>query len=117
MESMMQSHQYQQDTNDDSNHDYLANERCVMFLDLRLHKQGVVSLGHCCFTLGDLRRSADLRVDWLLRERIRTDTAARHKAEKAERPRPASNAGLMCSDLAGPVHALPSRPSEETETP
>jgi hypothetical protein len=51
----------------------------------------------------DLCRSVDidLRVNWLLRERIRADTAACHKAEKPPADR---------SDLAGSVHALPPPP-------
>ena len=45
----MKSNKYQQETNDDSNRDHLANERCMMFFDLRLHKriQSAVNLGHC----------------------------------------------------------------------
>ena len=65
------------------------------------------------------------RVNWLLRERIRADTAARHKAENllpilaaaAERPRPASNAGLIPSGLAGPVHTLRRRRREAAGAP
>src|SRR5208282_6174206 len=46
----MQSHQYQHNTNDNSNRYHLAHERCMMFLDLRFHKrvQSAVNLGHCC---------------------------------------------------------------------
>jgi hypothetical protein len=31
--------------------DHLANERCMMFLDLRVDKwiKSAVNLGHCCF--------------------------------------------------------------------
>ena len=44
----MYSDQYQHDTNDNSNRDNLANERCVTFFDLRLHKRShcVIKLGH-----------------------------------------------------------------------
>ena len=42
---------YQQETNDGSNRDHLANERCVMFLDSHFDKriQSAVNLGHGCF--------------------------------------------------------------------
>ena len=47
----MEPYQYQQETNDGSNRDHLANERCVMFLDLHFDKriQSAVNLGHGCF--------------------------------------------------------------------
>jgi predicted adenine nucleotide alpha hydrolase (AANH) superfamily ATPase len=47
----MQPDQYQHNTNEDSNRDHLANERCVMFLDLRFDEriQSAVNLGHGCF--------------------------------------------------------------------
>jgi hypothetical protein len=49
--SLKQRHQYQQEANDGSKRDYLARERRIMFLDLRLHKriQSAVNLGHCYF--------------------------------------------------------------------
>jgi hypothetical protein len=49
--SVMQSYPNQHNTNDKSNRNHLANERCMMFLDLRFHKriQSAVNIGHSCF--------------------------------------------------------------------
>jgi hypothetical protein len=60
----MQSHQYQHQSNDDSNRDHLANERYVMFLDLNFEKriQSAVNLGHCRFLSATLIAQRPSRV-------------------------------------------------------
>jgi hypothetical protein len=60
--SLMQSHQYQQGTTDDYSRDRLARERCSMLPDLRLHKQGVVKLGHGYFLPATLMTQRPSRI-------------------------------------------------------
>jgi hypothetical protein len=117
-QSIMQRHHNQQETNNGCSRNYVAHQRCVMFLNFCLHKriQSAVNLGHCCFLSATLIAHWGLGVLLLRANRLRNQangfslfqlTASRNREGSLVREIKLLNSPGLCYCGTMPANIVP----------